>query len=69
MQVTLIIGLKKYLIHNVEHNNTKVLLRARFGIVLVMNIISIVLMINKLGLSWAKFRHRWGLKLQLEVEV
>ena len=46
MQETLIIGLKKCLIHNVEHNITKVLLRAKFIIVLAMNIISIVLMID-----------------------
>ena len=24
---------------------------------------------NKLGLSWAKLSHSWGLKLELEVEV
>ena len=25
--------------------------------------------INKLGLSWAKLSHSWGLKLELKVEV
>ena len=25
--------------------------------------------VNKLGLSWAKLSHSWGLKLELEVEV
>ena len=26
-------------------------------------------MMDKLGLSWAKLSHSWGLKLELEVEV